>query len=58
MLSGILLLMYANHFGPIKTTLYPLFGHPFFIGMIALAINLAVVGLGTGIAYALGWRPR
>jgi len=40
------------------TTLHPLFGHPFFIGMTALAINLAVVGLGTGIAYALGWRPR
>ncbi|MFP3264974.1 MAG: hypothetical protein RXO54_03990 [Acidilobus sp.] len=40
------------------TTLYPLFGHPFFIGMIALAINLAVVGLDTGIAYALGWRPK
>ncbi len=58
MLSGILLLVYANHFGPIKTTLYPLFGHLFFIGMIALAINLAVAGLGTGIAYALGWRPK
>jgi len=30
----------------------------FYIGMTALAINLAVVGLGTGIAYALGWRPK
>jgi len=62
MLSGILLLLYANmvkgHLGPIVSTLYPLFGYPFFIGMIALAINLAVVGLGTGIAYALGWRPK
>jgi SSS family solute:Na+ symporter len=62
MLSGILLLLYANmvkgHLGPIVSTLYPLFEHPFFIGMIALAINLAVVGLDTGIAYALGWRPK
>jgi len=40
------------------TTLHPLFRHEFYIGMTALAINLAVVGLGTGIAYALGWRPK
>jgi len=40
------------------TTLHPLFRYAFYIGMTALAINLAVVGLGTGIAYALGWRPK
>jgi SSS family solute:Na+ symporter len=40
------------------TTLHPLFRYEFYIGMIALTINLAVVGLGTGIAYALGWRPK
>jgi SSS family solute:Na+ symporter len=30
------------------TTLYPLFRYEFYIGMTALAINVAVVGLGTG----------
>jgi hypothetical protein len=55
---GALPLLYANYFGPIVTTLHPLFRYAFYIGMTALAINLAVVGLGTGIAYALGWRPK
>ncbi|ESQ24123.1 MAG: hypothetical protein JCHSAcid_15260 [uncultured Acidilobus sp. JCHS] len=50
--------MYANLFGPIVTTLHTLFRYEFYIGMTALAINLAVVGLGTGIAYALGGRPK
>jgi len=58
MLSGIMLLLYANHFGPLVNSTYPIFGHQVFIGMTSLAINLAVVGLGTAVAYAVGWRPR
>jgi SSS family solute:Na+ symporter len=57
MLSGIYLLLLANHFGPLTKSTYPVFGHPIFIGITALAINVAVVLLGTAIAYSVGWRP-
>ncbi|ARM77002.1 sodium:solute symporter family protein [Acidianus manzaensis] len=29
-----------------------------YIALISLAINLIIAGVGTGIAYALGWRPK
>ncbi len=53
MLSGILLLLYANHFGPLTKSTYSVLGYPLYIGVLALLVNLAVVGIGTGIAYAV-----
>mgnify|MGYP001772772224 FL=1 len=56
MFSGIWLTLVANHFGPLVTSLYALTRSPAsltYIGVIALAINLAVVLVGSAIAWAV-----
>lgn len=45
--SGIVLTTYANHFGQIKTTSITFLGTPVFIGLLALAVNLAVALLSS-----------
>ena len=59
MFSGIWLTLVANHFGPLVTSLYPLTSSHAsltYIGVIALAINLAVVLVGSAIAWAVSPR--
>ncbi|MCQ4337048.1 MAG: sodium:solute symporter [Sulfolobales archaeon] len=56
--SGIYMVLVANKFGLIKTTLFHVGGYLIFIALLALGINLAIVAIGTAIAYALGWRPE
>jgi hypothetical protein len=48
----------SQHFGLIKTTLFHVGGYLIFIALLALGINLAIVAIGTAVAYALGWRPE
>ncbi|MCY0859552.1 MAG: sodium:solute symporter [Sulfolobaceae archaeon] len=55
--SGVYLTLLANHFGPLKTSAYLTPIGPLYIAVIALSINLVISLVGTGIAYALGWRP-
>lgn len=52
-------MLYVKKFAASAFTLN-FFGHPviMYAGMIALLINLAVVVVGTLIAYAAGWRPK
>jgi SSS family solute:Na+ symporter len=56
--SGVYLVLYANKFGPIVTSLFNVGGYLIYINLLALAINLAVTLIGTAIAYGLGWRPE
>lgn len=53
LIASIYLVLYANHFKTLTTSTYSIYGHPIYIGMIGLAINLAVVAIGTGIRLAL-----
>ena len=56
--SGIYMVLAANNFGLINNTLFPVGSYSIFIALLALGINLAIVAIGTAIAYALGWRPE
>jgi SSS family solute:Na+ symporter len=56
--SGIYMVLAVNKFGLITTTLFPVGSYLIFIALLALGINLAIVAIGTAIAYALGWRPE
>ncbi|BBD73870.1 hypothetical protein HS1genome_2259 [Sulfodiicoccus acidiphilus] len=56
-LSGILMELYANKFGPLISSVYNTPLGPIYIALLALAINLLVTGVGSGIAYGAGWRP-
>ncbi|MEM0373874.1 MAG: sodium:solute symporter [Sulfolobaceae archaeon] len=55
--SGIILALFANNFGPLRTSLFSTPLGPLYIGMIALGINLLVVLIGTLVSIALGWKP-
>lgn len=51
-LSGIFLFLYTR-----GITVSTPFGD-LYIALISLGINLLITGVGTAIAYALGWRPK
>jgi len=57
-ISGLMLVLYANHFKSLSTSL---FATPFgliYAALIALGINLAITLVGTALATAMGWRPK
>ncbi|PMP61189.1 MAG: sodium:solute symporter [Caldisphaera sp.] len=47
MISSIYLLLYVNHFKTLSISTYPILGHPIYIGLIGLSINLLIVFIGT-----------
>ncbi len=54
--SGIWLTLVANHFGPLVSSVYMILGtvqSATYIAVVALAINLAVVVVGSAVAWAL-----
>lgn len=60
-ITGVSLVIYinlfVNHFGSLKTSLFPTFLGPIYINLIALAVNLGISVIGSAIAYLGGWRP-
>lgn len=58
LVTGVLLTLYANKFGPISVTTTTLGPLTLYIGLVALGINLLVTLVGTAVAYASGWRPK
>jgi SSS family solute:Na+ symporter len=57
-LSGILMELYANKFGPLVSSVYNTTLGPIYIALLALGINLLITAVGTGVAYGAGWRPK
>ena len=60
-ISGVGLTVYVNfyvyHYTALETSLFATPLGPIFIALIALAINLLIAGIGSAIAYLIGWRP-
>ncbi|WP_048816784.1 sodium:solute symporter family protein [Caldisphaera lagunensis] len=53
LISSIYLVLLANHFKTLSSSTYLILGHPIYIGIIGLGINLAIVLIGTLIKFAI-----
>ncbi|MFP3295335.1 MAG: sodium:solute symporter [Caldisphaera sp.] len=53
LITSIYLVLLTNHFKTLSSSSYVLFGHPIYIGIIGLGINLAIVAIGTLIRFAI-----
>ncbi len=51
--ASIYLVLLANHFKALSSSSYSIMGHPIYIGIIGLGINLAIVLIGTLIKLAI-----